>query len=100
MSCSVRDAQNAQDREAAEEVATSVVSTVITITAKAGTEGKLFGSITAADVVAAVKDQAGVGLDRKQVHLEEPIKEVGSHQVTVRLHADVQFPLSLEVVEG
>ena len=95
-----RDVKDAQDREAAEEVATSLVSTVVTIPAKAGDEGKLFGSVTAADIDMAVHDQSGVEIDRKQIQLDEPIKDLGSHQVMTRLHADVQFPLSIEVVPG
>jgi large subunit ribosomal protein L9 len=95
-----RDVRDAQDREAAEEVATSLVSTVVTISAKAGDEGKLFGSVTTADIVAAVQEQSGVELDRKQLQLDEPIKDLGSHQVLTRLHAEVQFPLSIEVVSG
>lgn len=92
-----RDAKDAVDREAAEEVAKSLVATTITITAKAGPEGKLFGSVTAADIVSAVKEQSGVGLARKQLQLDEPIKDVGTHQVFAKLHADVAFPLTIEV---
>ena len=95
-----REVKDAQDREAAQEVASSLVSTVVTISAKAGDEGKLFGSVTAADVAAAVQTQAGIELDRKQIQLDEHIKDLGSHQVAVRLHADVEFPLSVEVIPG
>ena len=73
---------------------------VITIPAKAGSEGKLFGSVTAADLVAAVNQQAGVELDRRKVHLDEPIKTLGTHQVPVKLHTDVEFPITVEVVRG
>jgi large subunit ribosomal protein L9 len=93
-----RDVRDAVDREAAEEVAKTLVATTILITAKAGPEGKLFGSVAAADIVDAVRQQSGVELDRKQLVLEEHIKEVGTHQVFAKLHSDVSFPLTIEVV--
>jgi len=93
-----RDLKDAADRGAAEEVAKLLVPAVITITAKAGAEGRLFGSVTAADVVEAVREQTGVELDRKALSLDEHIKETGTHHVPARLHADVQFQITLEVV--
>ena len=95
-----RDLKDAKDREAAETVARTLVPQVIRIEAKAGTEGRLFGSVTTADIVAAVNEQAGVELDRRALHLEEPIKSTGTHEVPVRLHADVQFRVQVEVVGG
>ena len=92
-----RDLRDASDREAAQTVATTLVPKIITITAKAGTEGRLFGSVTAADVATAVADQTGVTLDRKHLDLE-PIKSVGQHTVTAHLHSDVSFPITVEVV--
>jgi large subunit ribosomal protein L9 len=95
-----RDAKDAVDREAAEEVAKALVATTITISAKSGAEGKLFGSVTSGDIVAAVQDQSGVALDRKQLALDEPIKDIGTHQVFAKLHSDVAFPLTIEVVSA
>ena len=92
-----RDVKDAADRGAAEEVAKSLVPTVITIAAKAGPEGRLFGSVTAADVVEAVRQQTGIELDRRALNLDEHIKETGSHAVPVKLHSDVQFQISVEV---
>ena len=71
---------------------------MITVKAQAGTEGRLFGSVTTADIVAAVQAQTGIELDRRKLHLDEPIKSIGTHQVPVRLHADVEFPVTVEVV--
>jgi large subunit ribosomal protein L9 len=95
-----RDVRDAQDRAAAEEVARRLVSAIITISAKAGTEGRLFGSVTSSDVVEAVSAQAGIDLDRRKLLLHEPIKSLGTHSVAVRLHPDVEFPVTLEVVAG
>lgn len=93
-----RDLKDAKDREGAETVARTLVPLVIKISARAGTEGRLFGSITAQDIVDAVSAQSGVELDRRKLHMDEPIKTVGTHQVPVRLHPDVQFPVTIEVV--
>jgi large subunit ribosomal protein L9 len=95
-----RDIKDARDREAAETVARTLVPAVITITAKSGSEGKLFGSVTVQDLVAAVAAQTGVELDRRRVHLAEPIKTLGTHQVPVKLHSDVEFPVTVEVVKA
>ncbi len=93
-----RDVRDAKDREAAESVARTLVPAVITVKAKAGTEGRLFGSVTVADIVSAVQAQTGVELDRRQLHLGEPIKTLGTHSVPAKLHADVEFPVTVEVV--
>jgi len=95
-----RDIKDARDREAAETVARTLVPAVITLSAKSGTEGKLFGSVTVQDLVAAVAAQTGVELDRRRVHLAEPIKTLGTHQVPVKLHSDVEFPVTVEVVKA
>jgi large subunit ribosomal protein L9 len=92
-----RDVRDAADRSAAEEVAKTLVPSVITVTGKAGAEGRLFGSITTADVVEAVERQTGIKLDRRQLHLDEPIKSIGTHSVPARLHADVQFAITVDV---
>jgi large subunit ribosomal protein L9 len=92
-----RDVRDAADRSAAEEVAKTLVPTVIAVTAKAGAEGRLFGSITTADVVEAVERQTGIVLDRRQLHLDEPIKSIGTHSVPAKLHTDVQFAITVDV---
>jgi len=93
-----RDVKDARDRESAEVVARELVASVIRIPMKAGAEGRLFGSVTAADVVDAVHTQAGVELDRRRLHLTEPIKSLGTHEVPVKLHTDVEFQITVEVV--
>lgn len=93
-----RDVRNAKDRAAAEEVATSLVPKVVTIGAKAGAEGKLFGSVTSADIASAVEAQTGVIIDRKQFRLDEPIKALGTHRIPAKLHPEVEFPVTVEVV--
>ena len=92
-----RNLKDAADRSAAEEIAKVLVPAVITISARAGAEGKLFGSITAADVVDAVREQTGVELDRRTLVLPEAIKTVDTHHVSAKLHSDVEFQITVEV---
>jgi large subunit ribosomal protein L9 len=93
-----RQLREDRDREAAQEVATRLTGTPITVTARAGEAGKLFGSVTAADIVAAVQSQTNVEIDRRKVTLAEPLKEIGPAEVPVQLHTDVTVQLSVEVV--
>ncbi len=95
-----RDRRDAKDRESAETVARQLVAAVIRIPARAGPEGKLYGSVTSADVVAAVTEQTGIELDRRRMHLEDPIRALGTHEVPVKLHADVEFRITVEVVRS
>lgn len=80
-----------------ESVAARIIQTPVVVTARAGDEGKLFGSITAADIAEALSAQAGVQVDRRDVHLDEPIRSVGTHEVTVHLHAEVDPVITVDV---
>ena len=92
-----RDQRDSSAREAATQIASTLVPKVITVTSKAGPEGKLFGSVTAADVVAAVREQTGIELERRQLEVDV-IKTTGQHTVTASLHSDVSFPITIDVV--
>ena len=92
-----RDQRDSSAREAATAVASNLVPKVITVAAKAGPEGKLFGSITAADVVVAVQEQTDIELDRRQI-VVDVVKTLGQHTVTASLHSDVSFPITIDVV--
>lgn len=91
-----RDLRDANARDAARTIASTLVPKVITVSAKAGSEGKLFGSVTSSDIVDAVREQTDIELDRRQLQLE-PIRTLGQHTVTASLHADVSFPITIEV---
>ncbi len=91
-----RDLRDAQDRESAQTVASALVAKTIVIPVKAGAEGRLFGSVTTADVAAAVEAQANIVLDRKKLHVDH-IKTIGTYQVAAKLHHDVEFPITIEV---
>jgi large subunit ribosomal protein L9 len=92
-----RDQRDSSARDAATAIASTLVPKVITVEAKAGPEGKLFGSVTTADVVAAVQAQTGIELDRKDLEVDV-VKTVGQHTVTASLHHDVSFPITIDVV--
>jgi len=91
-----RDLRDANDRDAARTVASSLVSKTISIKVKAGAEGRLFGSVTAGDVATAIEEQTKIVIDRKQLHMDH-IKTTGTHQVSAKLHHDVEFPITVEV---
>ena len=93
-------ARNAKQREAAEEIAKILVAKTIEISARAGGGGKLFGSVTAADIAGAIKDQASIDIDRRMISMDEAIRTVGTHAVMLKPHSDVQFPVSVRVQEA
>ncbi len=88
-----------QDRldESARAIAAKVSAASIVIPARAGTEGRLFGSVTATDIAEAINASAGTSLEHRQVGLEQPIKEVGSHTVSVTLTRNVKADVTVEV---
>jgi len=92
-----RDLRDAADRSAAEEIAKKLVPAVISMTSRASGEGKLFGSVTVTEVLDAVNEQTGIELDRRTLHLDEPIKTTGTHHVAAKLHPEVQFQITVEV---
>ena len=73
----------------AEETAATLRRTVLTIPQAAGEDGRLFGSVTAQDVVEAIRQARGFKLDRRRVHLEQPIRTTGTHMVSVEVHDGV-----------
>ncbi|MFN0092962.1 MAG: 50S ribosomal protein L9 [Acidimicrobiales bacterium] len=95
-----RAVKDARERAAAEEVAKTLAPRVIGMAARAGSEGRLFGSVTAAEIADAVYSQTGYEIDRRLIELDEPVKSVGMHLVPVRLHTDVKVFLQLDVSAG
>jgi large subunit ribosomal protein L9 len=89
--------RSAEDRADAVKLADLLAATTVRIPAKAGKEGKLFGSVGANDIVLAVANQAGAQLERRQIELREPIKAVGTYTVTIRLHTDVDAVVTVDV---
>jgi large subunit ribosomal protein L9 len=81
----------------AREVAAKLTAEPLRVSAKAGEEGRLFGSVTAADVARELEARTGMPVDRRTVHLAEPIRSVGTHDVVVRLHPEVEATVTVEV---
>ncbi|MGH9025867.1 MAG: 50S ribosomal protein L9 [Acidimicrobiia bacterium] len=92
-----REARDERERAAAEEVRARLDGQRFRIGARAGEGGRLFGSVTNADVAEAVGAQAGVQLDRRDIDLTEPLKELGEVEVPVKLHEGVLATLTVEV---
>ena len=84
-------------RGEAEQLAARLASTPIRVQARVGEEGKLFGSVTASDVAEAILAQAGVQVDRHEVHLEEPIRSIGTHEVRVHLFPGIDPVVTVQV---
>jgi large subunit ribosomal protein L9 len=95
-----RQAAEARAKAQAEELKATLEGSVLTVTAKVGKDGKLFGSVTAADIASALEEQREVRIDRKQIELEEPIRHTGEHQVSVRLHSEVACKLTVSVTDA
>jgi large subunit ribosomal protein L9 len=93
-----REARDARDREAAQTLADQLTGKRIELKARAGEGGRLFGSVTSADVVDAVRAQTGVELERRKIQLADPLKELGAVEIPVKLHTDVEVTLTVAVV--
>jgi large subunit ribosomal protein L9 len=93
-----REEKDRKERLEAEQVAAGLVKTRVVIAAHAGDEGRLFGSVGAADVVAGIKKFTGVDIDRKHVDIPTPIRAIGLHEVRISLHPEVEFPVTIDVI--
>jgi large subunit ribosomal protein L9 len=95
-----RAARTIATLEQAQQVKAQLEGRSVRLTAQAGASGRLFGAITTADVAAAVAQAGGPQLDRRKIELRAPIKAVGRHDVSVRLHPEVAATVAVEVVAG
>lgn len=93
-----REVREVRDLGTARDLAAQLGALTVTLPARAGDGGRLFGSITTADVVDAVTRAGGPKLDKRRVVLSAPIKALGTHTVTVKVHPEVDATVSLEVV--
>lgn len=83
--------------EQANEIKGRLEGLRVGLTVRAGDQGRLFGSVTPADVADAIKASGGPDVDKRRIELGSPIKSLGAHQVSVRLHADVDAKVDVEV---
>ena len=98
-----REMAEAEEREQriaerASEVAETLNKSVITIEARTGEDERLFGSVTTANIVSAIERARSIRLDRRRVKLEEPIKSLGTHQVPIQVHGDIEASVKVIVV--
>lgn len=91
------DRARTRDRDRAEELAEQLADRSLSFAVRAGEEGRLFGSVTSADIVERLGEE-GIEVDRKLIRLDEPIKELGVYRVPVELHAEVRPELKVWVV--
>lgn len=91
--------QKKQAEDNAKEAAENLKDKVIKISAKAGTSGRLFGSVTTTEIADAIKEQTGIEIDKRKIVLEKDIKEYGTYTVTIKLHTGISANLSVMVSE-
>lgn len=92
--------REARNKGEAEELRTRLESKAVSIPAKAGEDGTLYGSVGNNAVADAVKAQLGIAIDRRRVPMERPFKHLGEHEVEVRLHPEVTATIRVAVVRG
>ena len=93
-----RELRASEEKAMAEEIASRMENETLTIAMNAGEGGKLFGSVSATDISEALSDQKNITIDKKLIKIAESIKEIGTYQVDVKPHPDVEFTISLDVV--
>ncbi len=93
-----REESRQRELEAAQSLGQALVGTRVVVAARAGDEGKLFGSIGTADIAAAIKKFTGIEVERQHIAVDQPIKEIGLHEVEVRPHPEVEFQVTLDVI--
>ncbi len=95
-----REVREVHDLGQAQDLASQLQSLDVKLPMRSGAGGRLFGAVTASDVVDAVKSSGGPALDKRRVHIETPIKSLGTHTVGVRVHAEVDAKITVEVVSA
>ena len=85
-------------KELAETIASQLVGSRVVLDAQAGDEGQLYGSVGASDIVEGINRFTGIELERSHIELDEPIKAIGLHEIQVKVHPEVEFPLTLDVI--
>ena len=93
-----RRKRSIESLEQAQEARAWLTENVVTVSATAGANGRLFGAVSTADLAEAVKDAGGPAIDRRKIEVVPPIKSTGRHSATVRLHTDVVAPIEVNVV--
>ncbi|MGH3454938.1 MAG: 50S ribosomal protein L9 [Nocardioidaceae bacterium] len=93
-----REVREVRDLGHAEEIKSQLEAKPVNLQVRAGSGGRLFGSVTVTDIVAAVRESGGPNIDKRRIEIGQPIKSLGAHQVDVRIHPEVTASLALNVV--
>ena len=93
-----RESREIRDVSTAEQVQTQLERLDVSLQVRAGEAGRLFGAVTPADIAGAVKSSGGPEVDKRRIEVGNPIKTLGVHQVSIRLHDDVSATINLNVV--
>src|SRR5688572_24245589 len=92
-----RRSREIRDEGQAAELKSRLEALIVTLPVRAGQAGRLFGSVTVADIAAAVKAAGGPEVDKRRIEVHQPIKTLGAHQVSVRLHPEVSANVRVDV---
>ena len=90
----------AREKAEAMETGKKLRELTVTVTAKGGGAGRLFGSVTNQEIADALKNQTGIALDKRKIVLADPIKTVGTYTVTCKLGYEIAAPLTVKIQEG
>ena len=90
----------ARERAEAMDISRKLRELIVTVTAKGGGNGRLFGAVTTQEIAAALEKQSGIKLDKRKIVLNENIKNVGTYTATCKLGYEITAPLTVKVVEG
>lgn len=93
-----RASREVADLDSAQAIKARLEATSVRVAARAGSAGRLFGAITPSDIATAVADSGGPAIDKRRIEMGNPIRTVGTHTVTVRVHPEVAATLQLDVV--
>lgn len=95
-----RDVREIRGLDDAKQAAAALEGLSVRLATRAGASGRLFGSVSPADIAAAVREAGGPELDRRRIEITNPIKTLGAHQVRVRLHPEVHAAVDVEIVSS
>ncbi len=95
-----REVREVRDLGHAEQIRDQLQGLTVQLPARAGETGRLFGAVTVSDIAAAIKSAGGPDVDRRRIRVAQPIKSLGTHEVTVPVHDEVAATVTVEVVQS
>jgi len=90
--------KKAQEEEAARELAKSLSGAIVEVKVKAGEQGRLFGSVSNAEIAKAISEQMGTVIDRRKIAIKSPIKSIGLHTVTAKVYAGISTEIKVNII--